>query len=227
MKKIYLSGKYSIKYTLVDDEDYQYLSQFKWYYINGYARRNGTYNNKTYRPAMHREILNLSKENRSTIDHINHDTLDNRKENLRFCTQRQNCQNRKSKHNKHGFKGIVLVKNINKFCVVIHVMGKVISGGYFEDSVLAAQRYDQLARQYFGNFAYLNFPDIIDYTKVNNYLNENVKINTCPHKGIGIRNGKFRARIMVNKKEIYLGDFDNLQDAIEARKQAELKYINE
>jgi hypothetical protein len=82
------------KVTLVDDEDYDELMDYKWYFIKvyksyGYAARGGEKNKTVY---LHREVMNPPKD--MTVDHINHDTLDNRRNNLRVVTQKENSQNR-------------------------------------------------------------------------------------------------------------------------------------
>lgn len=90
------------KVALVDDEDYEFLMQWKWCaHFKGhtsYSVRNiyiGKINGKkrTKTIPMHRVIMNPS--NIMQIDHINHNGLDNRKENLRIVTIRENGQNRK------------------------------------------------------------------------------------------------------------------------------------
>lgn len=92
--------------AIVDDDDYGRLSKSKWYaekkYNNFYARRG------LDDVLMHRIILKLT-DSKLKVDHINHNGLDNRKENLRVCTQRQNmCNKKKEKDNKSGYKGGVL-----------------------------------------------------------------------------------------------------------------------
>lgn len=91
--KLWLSGKYSEVYALVDQEDYNELSQFKWYLHNmGYATATID-KNMVY---MHRLIMKPPKI--MHIDHINHDKLDNRKSNLRIVTREENMQNIKKKY---------------------------------------------------------------------------------------------------------------------------------
>lgn len=94
MKKLLLNKG---RYALVDDEDFEFLSQWKWYVSNtGYAVRDqylgkidGRYKSKTV--MMHREILNAPKG--MDVDHRNGRRLDNRKENIRICTRSQNLAN--------------------------------------------------------------------------------------------------------------------------------------
>lgn len=92
MRKIKLTQG---KYILVDDDDFEYLSQFKWYLLKivgytSYAIR--SQNKKTI--YLHRDILKPNKN--AVVDHLNGDGLDNRRENLRVVSQKENQQNRKS-----------------------------------------------------------------------------------------------------------------------------------
>lgn len=89
-RKLWLSGKYSQVYAIVDQEDYKELSQFKWYLHNmGYA----TTTIDKHMVYMHRLVM--KPPNNMHIDHINHEKLDNRKSNLRIVTREENMQNRK------------------------------------------------------------------------------------------------------------------------------------
>jgi hypothetical protein len=101
MKKIQLTKN---KYALVDDEDYEELNKYNWYYsYQGYAVRTNHRLNKCI--YMHRIIMNPLDYKQ--VDHINHNKLDNRKENLRICDRFQNLQNSKIRlDNKSGIKGV-------------------------------------------------------------------------------------------------------------------------
>lgn len=83
------------KFALVDDEDYEMLMQYKWHTQNGcrtnYAHRSYRENGISKTIPMHRLIMKDNSHN--LIDHINGNGLDNRKENLRIVTKRQNAQN--------------------------------------------------------------------------------------------------------------------------------------
>lgn len=100
MKIIQLTRGYSVK---VSDEDYPFLSQFKWQAVQAsnkhvYARRSVRQGKKMTYVVMHRLIAQTPAH--LVTDHINHDTLDNRRENLRAVTQSQNCLNRSDYKNK-------------------------------------------------------------------------------------------------------------------------------
>ena len=155
MKKIQLTQG---KHALVDDEDFEFLSQWKWHLSHGYAQRSinvSRFGNgkKTKTIRMHRTIMQLSE--RTSIDHINGDGLDNRKSNLRACTGKQNQQNRKTHYNKR-FKGVNWHRRVSKWQTSIRVDGKLRHLGYFIDEIEAAKMYNKAALQYFGEYARLN-----------------------------------------------------------------------
>lgn len=159
MKKISLTKN---KVAIVDDEDFEYLNQFKWYATfssgNYYAIRGVTIEKHKQRGlTMHRVIMNAP--NGVMVDHINHNTLDNRKENLRLCNNTQNQQNRIliSKHTTSGFKGVTWHKRDNKWTAAIRVNGKRIYLGYHNTAEKAAHAYDDAAKKYHKEFASLNF----------------------------------------------------------------------
>jgi hypothetical protein len=92
------------------------------------------------------------------VDHINHDKLDNRRCNLRIVTRQQNNQNTRPKTSStrtSAYKGVHLAKG--KWRASIHTNGTTRQLGTFTDEVAAAKAYDQAARYYFGEYAYLNF----------------------------------------------------------------------
>jgi hypothetical protein len=153
------------KLALVDPEDYDELSKYKWYAVQSprgfYAARSvGTNRHgigqKTVR--MHQVILK-SPEGKF-IDHINHNGLDNRKSNLRFCTIQQNVWNmRKQLGNcTSKYKGVTWRKDIGKWQARIVCNRKVISIGFFDDEKAAAMAYDKKAKELFGEFAAPNLP---------------------------------------------------------------------
>lgn len=104
------------KQAIVDNEDFDYLNQFHWFFgSKGYALRRlkTKYRETQHKMSMHREvmkeIISNSKDKRLCIDHINHNKLDNRKENLRLVTQSVNCLNGSMRNtNKSGFIGVCL-----------------------------------------------------------------------------------------------------------------------
>ena len=104
---------------------------------------------------MSRFILNTPKGKHT--DHINHDTLDNRKCNLRICTVAQNSFNRKlSVRNTSGYKGVSWNKELKKWYASIKFQYKSYSLGLFSNKIDATIAYNMAAKKYFGEFAYIN-----------------------------------------------------------------------
>lgn len=143
------------KIAIVDDEDFEWISQFRWHYMNaGYAaRREWNKNDKTSTIVlMHRKILNTPVG--MDTDHINGNRLDNRKINLRICTRSQNNLNKiREKRNKSGYKGVVWIPE--KKLWKVHVAGRYV--GKFKNIIDAAMAYDKKAKEIFGEFAKTNF----------------------------------------------------------------------
>lgn len=156
LNKYDMSGEYGVGYFnsggefYFDKDDYDLIKDYTWY-KNEYGYAITLY--KRQRIRMHRLIMNVDSElhhnaSEYIIDHINGVTYDNRKSNLRICTQSENCLNKKMP-----------------------------------------------------------------------------STNTSGYVGVGLSKGKYRAYIQINNKYIHLGTFDNIDDAIKARKDAELKYF--
>lgn len=158
MKKIELGGKWGKgKYALVDDEDYEFLiSCGSWYgMMNGYAAHTFKYKGVAIAQTMHRAIMNPPSD--MQIDHINHDKLDNRKSNLRVCTQSENNWNMLPYKSKSGYKGVYKHHSNDNWVAQITVpKGNRIHLGSFTDIQEAAHMYNQFAEQMYGDFARLN-----------------------------------------------------------------------
>jgi hypothetical protein len=108
--------------------------------------------------SMHKLIMSTPPG--CEVDHINHDGLDNRKANLRFVTRKQNAANaRKHRDATSKYRGISLYRERQKWLSEIRVDNKLIFLGIFFDELEAAKTYDIAARKYFGEYAFLNFPD--------------------------------------------------------------------
>jgi hypothetical protein len=146
------------KWAVIDAEDYARLSQYQWCAVEKartcYAK---TFDLDGAILSMHRVVANAPKG--LLVDHINHNGLDNRKSNLRLCTNSQNLQNKRPRSGcTSKYKGVYWHKDRKKFCAKIHLNRKAIHLGYFKDEIEAAKAYDKKAIELFGEFAYLNFP---------------------------------------------------------------------
>lgn len=141
--------------AIVDDEDYERVSIFKW--NAGHNERRTCYAQRATRDKtimMHRFILGAQDE--QEVDHIDGDGLNNQKSNLRLCSRREN-QWHKRGWAPSGFKGVYPMGK--KWRAVITAYGHKHYLGCFDSPVAAARMYDQAARQLHGDFAYLNFPE--------------------------------------------------------------------
>lgn len=151
MRKIKLSGPMGKgKFALVDDEDYEEMNKYIWCTeAMGYAKTNKKVDGKYVMVRMHREIMkatNLGRE--AIVDHINHNKLDNRKENLRICTNRENifnyCKKRKTR-----YQGLTKKKDKWIAKVTVYV-------GSYDTQELAAIAYNKRAKEILGDKATLN-----------------------------------------------------------------------
>jgi hypothetical protein len=146
------------KVALIDTEDLLKIAGHSWYFQSGYAATSigGRKNKKMI--YMHRLIMGIT-DNKIRIDHINHDKLDNRKQNLRACSHSENGKNlpvRKSSNKTSKYKGVYFDKSRDKWTARIKVDYKGIFLGRFDDEKQAALAYNKAAQTYFGEFACLN-----------------------------------------------------------------------
>lgn len=154
------------KFAIVDADDYDRLAKYKWYWQQEgntfYAfRRRGR---RRKRVRMHRQVLNVPRG--MIVDHIDGNGLNNRKSNLRLCTIAQNACNRRPTIKRLSiYKGISWHKRNKKWDVRICKSGKKTFLGCFENQTEAALAYDRNAERLFGEFAYLNFPQLAEFRK--------------------------------------------------------------
>jgi hypothetical protein len=153
--------------AIVDDEDFEELSKDRWYvkyrkdrkHKQYYAFRSVFLNKKNTFMLMHRQIMGVEKGDTRKVDHINHNTLDNRKENLRVVTHQQNQFNRKKEIGcSSKYKGVSWYKRDSNWMACIKINKKTKYLGYFSSEIEAARAYDSKAIELFGEYAHLNFP---------------------------------------------------------------------
>lgn len=145
------------KVALVSNEDYAVLSQYKWYAQRAkytwYARRKVQIGYKRQRTiSMHGQILGAT--NAMDIDHVDHDGLNNTRENLRLCTRSENQGNRRILPGE--IKGVYWSKRERRWYAQIGVNGKRKHVGIFDDLQEAIVAYNVAAIKHFGEFAQLN-----------------------------------------------------------------------
>jgi hypothetical protein len=152
-------------HTLVSNEDYEWLMQWHWHVTKGnttyYAVR---YTRKAevdlypYRTRL--SIHGVLYEGRITqglmVDHRNGNGLDNRRSNLRLCTNAQNLRNhtRAPKHSTTGITGVSWHKRDKRWRAYIKVNDKNVHLGYYKtiEEAIAVRRAAEL--QYFGKWAH-------------------------------------------------------------------------
>jgi hypothetical protein len=134
--------------ALVDDEDFERISQWKWYAIkcmNLYygARNSSRTEGKKHIILMHRSVFEYHYGSISIgleIDHISGDTTDNQTKNLRAVTHRENLQNIHSKKSSR-FPGVSWSKKDNRWVSHIGINGKLKYLGAFTEESLASEAY--------------------------------------------------------------------------------------
>lgn len=139
--------------SLCSEEDFDNLSQYKWFHIvDGnvlYAARD--IDHKRF-VRMHTVIMDSL-----FIDHKNGNGLDNRRDNLRFATNSQNQMNRgKFASSYSKFKGVCWHKRDKRWTAGIKANGKELHLGNFINEYDAAKAYNDAALKYFGEYSRLN-----------------------------------------------------------------------
>jgi len=185
MKKIIIENKtHGTHEVLLDDEDYEWVSKHKWYLLKDYSRKREAFyayrsvkqpDGKYKSVYLHREIMNTPKG--LLTDHLNGNGLDNRRANLRVCTNRENQINRRGRIDRASkYIGVqyMKVKNLKKPWrpnVLVSDSStkrgqRHISKGYYATEEEAAYQRDLCMVKYHGTGVVLNFPE-----KLNEYLN--------------------------------------------------------
>ena len=162
MREIQLTKGYV---ALVDDEDYESISVYKWYAMV-VTRTDGSFSvyaqskikkldGNYITQGLHRIIMNASVG--MQVDHINGNPLDNRRTNLRICSHSENQQNQRHKSGGTSkFKGVSWAKNSRKWRAQIRINWKVKCIGEFETEQEAAIAYNAAAFLLHGEFASIN-----------------------------------------------------------------------
>jgi hypothetical protein len=135
----------------IDDEDYEFVLKHTWSISKGYVATsiNG---HTTY---LHRKLLNPPVG--MVVDHKNGDKCNNKRSNLRICTQKENSQNqRRKKITSSIYQGVYYSKSTNKWRSRIMENGKGVHLGCFENEIDAAIAYDKNAIRIYGEGVKLN-----------------------------------------------------------------------
>lgn len=144
----------------ISSKDYQNISQYKWTaqmarnwkrYVIASIKLEGKW--KTVQ--LHRFILGAKKG--QEVDHVNGDTLNNTRENLRICTKSQNRMNQdKYKNNNSGYKGVHFDRHIGKWRAQVNKDGTYLFSKYYDNLMEAVDAYNKNAKRYHGEFARTN-----------------------------------------------------------------------
>ena len=151
---LYNKNKEKIGETIVDDNIYYKLMEYKWSFnnnkVSGFVEDNKVY--------LHRYVMNY--DGLDYVDHINNNSLDNRKCNLRIVTPKQNSMNKSSaKNSSSKYIGVTWCKRVNKWTSIIKVNDKNKHLGYFIHEIDAAKKRDEMTLFYFKEYGNLNFPN--------------------------------------------------------------------
>lgn len=153
-----LNEKFGIGFTTkgeefyFDLEDYEKIKNYCWYVNHGYVVTDV----KGKLIQMHRLVMNCPND--KCVDHMNHNTEDNRKENLRICTNHENSLNtqKQNRQTSSKYKGVCFDKKSNKWRAIIAYEGKQKYLGIFENEKDAAIEYNKYAIEIFGEYANIN-----------------------------------------------------------------------
>lgn len=142
------------KFALVDDEDYDWLNQWKWQAVKGTVKQRKVFyaTRQAWSPSkktviMHRLIMNAPPGR--MVDHINGDGLDNQKINLRLVTRRQNMQNRHHKKTSK-YPGVCWKKHCKLWVAKIQICKKSFHLGYFKSEKDAFEAYKEAVQDLAG-----------------------------------------------------------------------------
>lgn len=225
-----------IAYALVDEEDYAWLSSFRFsvkrnrlkHDVILYAYTSHRESLTASGPALHRMVMHrhYGDIEGKIVDHKK-DTLDNRKDNLRLTDRTGNARN-KSKHVQTTYKGVRQIKGYGRYRAYICIEYKQKHIGSFDDPKDAAIAYDLIARQEFGEFAHLNFPHATesDYDRVRMMIAEaKVVKGTSRYRGVSKSFGKWVAQLSTGGQHYRLGRFDSEEEAALAYNEAAAKHF--
>lgn len=146
--KVYTANE---KYCfLIDSDDYDRVSKITWYKLGKYisSRNHG---------QLHRFLL-FATDRKYEVDHINLDTFDNRKKNLRKATHRENCYNRRKRIDKKSskYKGVFFISKTGKYYAELKCEDGIFRSKPYEKEKDAAIAYNKMAEEHHGKYANSN-----------------------------------------------------------------------
>lgn len=213
------SPKYGLKYFFIDGEDFVKVKEYTWwlnyskhtdsFYIDSEYRNN----KKRVKIKLHRYLVNCPKG--MVVDHIDGNTLNNCRSNLRICKLSENSRNRRDTPSSSIYKGVFLIKRDNVYTAAIRYKNNLIYLGRFKNEVNAAKAYNEAAIKYFGEFARLN-------VITEDVLPEKPRKYSSTYRGVSfdLSRNKFTAYFQKDKKNIFLGRFNTELEAAMAYNNA-------
>jgi hypothetical protein len=150
--------------VIVDDEDFTRVSELTWHVEKRSAEKGNFYFRHTFNKTkegkrqvwsvmLHRFVLGLLEDDGFVVDHIDRNTLNNSKSNLRRCSKGENNRNvAMRKTNTSGYKGVTWYKSRSKWMAQIKVNKKHITLGYFDNPQKAHEAYCEASAKYHGEF---------------------------------------------------------------------------
>lgn len=206
------------KVALVDAEDYERVSAFKWYASRSKRTWYALHKvciapGKWTVISLHRFVMDAPSD--KEVDHEDGNGLDCRKCNLRLATRAQNRMNQRAVVAASGYKGVYPAKGTKGWFVTIRHDGQALNLGYYDDPITAAHVYDAKARELFGVFAAPNFSEPSSLPLPNGHVRAS---NTSGYRGVTFhkQHQKWLAKITHEGRSRHLGLFDNAETAARA-----------
>ena len=141
--------------AIIDLDDVDKVKEYKWHVNKSRGKYEYVISSKN-NTKLHRLIVNAPKG--MVIDHINHNCLDNRKENLRLCTNQQNiCNCEVAKNNKSGHKGVYWCNSRNKWQAQVTINNKTVYVGRYNTLEEAVEARRNAAKKYYGEYSYEDY----------------------------------------------------------------------
>lgn len=221
MKTIKLNNSELV--ALVDDNFYDELIKFKWYYSNGYACYGKLDENYKSFERMHRIIIGA--KNNEIVDHIDRNKLNNQISNLRIVSSNENAHNRTKKSKTFNkYKGVSFVKRLNLYQSRCRMNGNDYFLGYYSTDIAAAYAYNKKANELSKCILLNNLNDydlkyleeiIISQRKtVKKYVGSKYKyISFLPKRG-RMKSNKFRIRFSIDNIKYENGNFNSEEEAL-------------